>query len=420
MNQTNLSAVIILDTLRKDFADKYIWPKLKKRGFKKVDNMVSPSPWTAPTHASLLTGMYPLYHGVHESKQFKGLNIPKLPTPTVITKLKHIGYYTILLSENPYIHPFFGYTEFDFFYTPSTNFTTSEKYITARRLIEKLKNVQSFSEKVKIVATNANKIPHVLAYAIKKLTVPANGWPLDKGISEIMETIQKLKISNENIFMLINLSEMHTPRVGERKLSPLEMRGILPVNDVDWISSYKTHAKYLAHKLKELLDLMESSFDELRLIITSDHGELLGEHGVYGHGTFLYDELLRVPFYELGFEVQQRRNGYFSLTQVPKLLLEKHIDPLPYVLSESFGIQDAYSVPNNASKEILRKIHKLEQYRIAIYYNDSKGIFNVSTWQFEKVEEKDYRKLQPTTIRNALVKYLKAATVVKHVAAQIG
>ena len=33
------------------------------------------------------------------------------------------------------------------------------------------------------------------------------------------------------------------------------------------------------------------------LAFLSDHGQNLGEHGYYGHGFYLYDELVKVPGY---------------------------------------------------------------------------------------------------------------------------
>lgn len=36
-------------------------------------------------------------------------------------------------------------------------------------------------------------------------------------------------------------------------------------------------------------------YDKTIIIITSDHGNLYGEHGKFGHGYYLYDEVMRVP-----------------------------------------------------------------------------------------------------------------------------
>lgn len=36
-------------------------------------------------------------------------------------------------------------------------------------------------------------------------------------------------------------------------------------------------------------------YDETTIVVTSDHGELLGEHNYFGHGFLLYQQLLYVP-----------------------------------------------------------------------------------------------------------------------------
>ena len=40
--------------------------------------------------------------------------------------------------------------------------------------------------------------------------------------------------------------------------------------------------------------------DETLVIFTADHGELLGEHGIYGHGSYVYEELSSVPLVLVG------------------------------------------------------------------------------------------------------------------------
>ena len=51
------------------------------------------------------------------------------------------------------------------------------------------------------------------------------------------------------------------------------------------------------HHLGRLMDGLRELglYDETWIIVTSDHGELLGEHGIYGHGTTLHEPLLRIP-----------------------------------------------------------------------------------------------------------------------------
>ncbi len=37
--------------------------------------------------------------------------------------------------------------------------------------------------------------------------------------------------------------------------------------------------------------------DDAIVVISSDHGEALGEHGIYAHGSYLYPEFLRIPLF---------------------------------------------------------------------------------------------------------------------------
>ena len=38
-------------------------------------------------------------------------------------------------------------------------------------------------------------------------------------------------------------------------------------------------------------------YDHTWVIVTADHGELLGEHGKYGHGDYLLEEEIHIPLF---------------------------------------------------------------------------------------------------------------------------
>jgi hypothetical protein len=46
----------------------------------------------------------------------------------------------------------------------------------------------------------------------------------------------------------------------------------------------------------ELMTALEPIRDDTALIITSDHGEMLGDHGACGHGSAMWQSLTHVPF----------------------------------------------------------------------------------------------------------------------------
>jgi arylsulfatase A-like enzyme len=73
-------------------------------------------------------------------------------------------------------------------------------------------------------------------------------------------------------------------------------------------------------------------FDDLLVVVTADHGELLGEHGLWGHGLRLSQEELRIPLL-IKFPAADRRRGrrteHVQLTDVLPTVLERLGLPTP-------------------------------------------------------------------------------------------
>lgn len=77
----------------------------------------------------------------------------------------------------------------------------------------------------------------------------------------------------------------------------LTPRKIQLVND-----SYDDCIAYLDEQLGQLFDRLErdGALDDTVVVITADHGEDFGEHGLYGHASSLYDPEVRVPLIVVG------------------------------------------------------------------------------------------------------------------------
>ncbi len=62
-------------------------------------------------------------------------------------------------------------------------------------------------------------------------------------------------------------------------------------------TAYRQGLRWVDGLMKETLAYLgrEGLLDNTLLIVTGDHGESFGEHGMLGHGRQLYDELVRVP-----------------------------------------------------------------------------------------------------------------------------
>lgn len=94
----------------------------------------------------------------------------------------------------------------------------------------------------------------------------------------------------------------------------------------------------------------------------------MGEHGRISHGTFLYDELLKVPLlikYPRGYEVEHiwDKSKYISLVRLKSFILDiienkLSDDSVLYsdtVFAESYGV---HTNIGNISNETERKKHR--------------------------------------------------------------
>src|SRR6185437_2697844 len=72
----------------------------------------------------------------------------------------------------------------------------------------------------------------------------------------------------------------------------------LPVRDVKMANDlYDDSIAYLDRRLGSLLDELgrRGALDDTMIVLTSDHGEHLGDHGLFFHGCSLYRPLVEVP-----------------------------------------------------------------------------------------------------------------------------
>lgn len=100
-------------------------------------------------------------------------------------------------------------------------------------------------------------------------------------------------------------------------------------------AAYYGMCEHIDHEVGRILAALEKSgqADNTLVIFMSDHGEMLGDHGIYFKGPHFYDEAVRVPLimrlpgkYQAGREV----NGLVELLDIAPTILEAAgIDPPP-------------------------------------------------------------------------------------------
>jgi arylsulfatase A-like enzyme len=91
---------------------------------------------------------------------------------------------------------------------------------------------------------------------------------------------------------------------------------------------YDAEIRYADDQLGRLLDFLRQHgrYEDAIVIVTSDHGELFGENGRFGHGAFLSEEELRIPLvvkYPSSDRKRGRTDAPASLVDVLPLLAER-------------------------------------------------------------------------------------------------
>jgi arylsulfatase A-like enzyme len=258
------------------------------------DNVLSTASTTIPSHASMFTGMLPAQHGVDDGH-------PKLGEQhhTIAEILKGAGYRTYLFSANPYVGKSTALSQgFDTVEHPWSPAFRDD----ANRII---------AEKTAPYTNGGSQPPSWARY------VKTAGAMAEKGLTGWIE-----QPGDEPFFAVVNYMEAHLPLVPDRRFrerfmtnSELEQSYTLPVLGMNvWRyttglmeldasrlevlrHTYDAAIAELDHLLFELLGSLERSgkLADTVVVLTSDHGELLGEHHMLNHQYSVHEPLLRVP-----------------------------------------------------------------------------------------------------------------------------
>ena len=100
---------------------------------------------------------------------------------------------------------------------------------------------------------------------------------------------------------------------------------------------YDGEVAFVDRSLAPLFDRLASLSRPTLVIITSDHGESLGEHGEMTHGMFAYEATLRVPLIVARVEPGQAQPAQGVVIDTPV----RHVDIVPTVLQTVAAAGDA-------------------------------------------------------------------------------
>lgn len=322
--------LIVLDTARADAFEPYgggtgaspAVAQLAARG-SALPAAYAPSNWTLPSHVSMLTGLSPRESGLAQAPGGDALNcrpyveaMGDLLMPEV---LRRSGYATRAVSANGWVSTAVGF---------STGFEEFHDVRGTRRQ-----------------TPHAGRLRDRIAWTLEGIYARA-----DDGAEAARELIGAwIKQNTQPFFWLVNLVECHSPYLPPRPYNDMSLRARLraaqDVKDHQTLAAvwracvvrepipsdalarmrhlYGRAIRMLDDWLARVLEMLDEArlLDDTLVIVTSDHGENLGESNLVGHAFSLDERLIKIPLICAGpgaFSI----DSPMSLVHLPKLVAD--------------------------------------------------------------------------------------------------
>jgi hypothetical protein len=276
MRARNHYVLIVFDSCRYDSFLTARPRTMRKLG--KVERRWSYASWTAPSHYNLLMGLMPhssprnVYASEYYKNDFFKFNerlgeggiefksfVPRLYLPVLLQKL---GYRTNAMVSLPVLNPTTVLNSgFD-------SYRLMEKHNDMRAMVRQMRFSENQPE-FYLLNVGETHYPYALP------DEPEDEWPRISGVHGVFKHLDEAIVGGK-------LRRGRTKMFDNRKLAKLRDRQIEAV-------------KYLDGVVEELFDLAPKN---TYITITSDHGELFGEEGYFGHGPIHHEKVLEVPFVE--------------------------------------------------------------------------------------------------------------------------
>ncbi|MFO8056815.1 MAG: sulfatase, partial [bacterium] len=202
----------------------------------KMERAYAIQPITLPSHATILTGLHSFNHGVRDNGLYK---LPR-EAVTMAEVLREKGYLTGAIISAFVLNEQFGLSQ----------------------------GFEHYDDRLSKEPTKSSGIAEIQASLVSERAV---NW-IEKN-------------ANKKWFLWLHYFDPHAPYVPPEKFK--DATG----------DPYDGEIAYVDHELERVMNLLDRK--NLRrktvVIITSDHGEGLGEHEEATHGIFLYNSTMHVP-----------------------------------------------------------------------------------------------------------------------------
>ena len=303
--------LVTLDTTRADHLSCYGYhrrtsPILDRLAAESVlyTDAISSSSWTLPAHATLFTGKFVTSHGARYDPEGPLILADAIAGPddwdlmrarglskdetTLAGILKDAGYATGAVVGGPWLKRVFGlHKGFDYY--------------------------------------DDDDITELQGRLADRVTARALAW--------------LAKVGDRPFFLFLNYFDAHFPYCLRDEFSGRFLppgidthRSLMEMSEEERSlvlnASYDGEIRFVDHHFGRILDMLKERdlYDSTWIIVTADHGQLLGEHDLYGHGEYLYQEEIHIPLFAKypWREVQPRRSALrLQLTDILPMVLER-------------------------------------------------------------------------------------------------
>jgi len=272
----NNFVLIVLDSCR---YDTFVKARPKTMGrLAPLERRWSYATWTAPSHFNLLMGLMPhssprgVFASDYYQRDFLKFNdrlgtenlefkrfVPRLNLPVM---LQSLGYRTHAMVSLPVLNPLTMLnTGFD-------SYKLMERHNDMAAMIPRM----IFSEDYPsfyLLNVGETHYPYALP------DEPASEWPRISGVHGVFKHLDDYLVGGK-------LRRAEGKVFAPGKLAEMKQRQIAAV-------------QYLDRVVEKMFDMLPC---DTYVTITSDHGELFGEDGYFGHGPIQHKKVMEVPFLE--------------------------------------------------------------------------------------------------------------------------
>ena len=272
--------LVTVDSLRADYLGMYspeiqredISPNIDQwaKGGLIFSRAITQSSHTSPAFLAILSGNY-------ASKYGDWFNRPVSNKRMLLSEIfKSNGYNTCGINSNPYISHLYHFDKgFDLFI--DNIHLHSEKTVN-RKLLGVMAKIKAV---IKQPYENAEHINNQVISMLPKLSSPYFIWVHYMDVHGPYLSRKGWGLRNRITAAYLWKKALQSPQsITDRERQRL-------------IDSYKEGIHYLDRHIKELIANIDQA--NTIVILTADHGDLLGEHNVFGHSSTLYEGVLHVP-----------------------------------------------------------------------------------------------------------------------------